>query len=117
MILLECSTCLLPINFPKHDGLLSILNPDWFARLDFITAVSGCCSRIADQNLTALRVRLEPRRCIHCIANGRVFGAAFGTDVTNNYYAGMQAHPNTSLRQTIVTQFLIDTEDSSLHRD
>src|SRR6185295_19319771 len=58
-LLLKRSACSLPVNFPKIHGLLAIFDHDWLARFQLVTTVRGLRSRIADQNLTAKRIRLE----------------------------------------------------------
>lgn len=53
---LESAAGLLPINFPQDDWLLAILNGDWVAWMQFIAAACSLCSRIADENLSALGI-------------------------------------------------------------
>src|SRR5689334_22080894 len=60
-LLLKRTACPLPVNFPKIHGLLAVLNHDRLARLQLVATVRGLRSRVADQNLTATRIRLESR--------------------------------------------------------
>src|SRR6185295_9314910 len=59
-VLLERTACLLPINFPKPDWLLAVLHRNRIARLQLVTTVRRLRRRIANQNLSATRIRLQP---------------------------------------------------------
>src|SRR6185369_957887 len=86
---LERAAGSLPINLPEIHGLLAIFDHDRFAWLQFIAAVCCLCSCIADQNLTATCIRLQSRRSVHSISDGRVFRAAFGADISHDHFPGV----------------------------
>ena len=61
---LERAAGFLPVYFPKHDGLLTILNCNWITRLQLIPTARSLGSRIADEAVPLLLA------CVHGETDG-----------------------------------------------
>src|SRR5256885_8043815 len=116
-LLLKRSAGSLPINFPKINRLLPVLNHDRLTRFQLVATMRRLRSRVADENLAAKSIRLQPRRSVHCIANRRVFRTSIRTDVTDNHFAGMKSHSDSDLLKALVTQLSIYSQQPPLHCD
>src|ERR1043165_4957585 len=85
-------------------------------RFQLVTAVRRLRSGVADQNLAAARVRFESGRRVDGITDGRVFRTPLRTDITDNHFAGVQAHADTDFRKSFLAKLAIDAQHSPLHR-
>ena len=105
------------LSYDEGGGLYDHVPPFQVAEPDAIAPILKSGDVKARFNLSGFRVRFKSRGGIDGVANRRVFGTAFGADVTNDRLARVQANADADFRIPFGAQFVIDAQHAPLHRN